>query len=177
MTFNWDGAYEEVSAKNVSLNANTIGSHFVFRSKRNNNGERRLKTSLARHGNRDRNRYTVRRDWNPADLSAMHLLFSFATIFDFDIATADVKGAYMQPGCIQRDLYVRPPKRLAPRSSTLLKLIRLPYGIIEAGRQWLCAVEAWLIRTYTVSKLITVDKYFYKNGGGDIVEFLIVMVV
>lgn len=62
----------------------------------------------------------------------MRLLLLLATIHDFDNATADVKGAYMQFENIQRDL---PPKQLAPLSSTIWKVVRLPYGIFKAGRQ------------------------------------------
>lgn len=52
------------------------------------------------------------------------------------------------------------------------KLTRLPYGIVEAGRQWLCAVEHWMTNDYEMQRIDTVDQLFHKRGdNGDIVLF------
>lgn len=77
---------------------------------------------------------------------------------DFDLANTGVKGAYKQSGNIQQDVYMRPPKRLTPHSSTLWKLIRLPYRMVEVMRPWPYAVEISLIETYDASKLISVER-------------------
>lgn len=174
---NWKDAYLEVNANNLSKDANVIGSHFVFKVKADIDGSLKLKARLVLHGNRDRDRFTVRRDSSSADLSVVRLLLSLSVMLRLEIATADVKGAYMQSGRIQRDIYVRPPRSHSNRHAPLWKLRRLPYGIVEAGRQWLCAVENWLLREYRVSRVSSMEQLFYKRGESGSVELLIAKVV
>lgn len=169
---NWNGAYIETPASTVDKNANVFSSHVVYKVKDGDDGQLKLKGRLVLHGNRDKDRFAVRRDSASADLSIVRLLLSLALILDFDIATADVKGAYMQSGPIKRELYVRPPKHIAHRN-VLWKLLRLPYGIVEAGRQWFCAAENWLTTVYGLTRIHAVDQLFYKQGGdGRVVLFV-----
>ena len=71
----------------------------------------------------------------------IRLMLCLSAMFGFRLGHLDVKGAYMQSGPIKRDIYVRPPKELNPKPGELWHLLKLPYGIIEAGRQWQITVE------------------------------------
>lgn len=94
----------------------------------------------------------------------MRTVLSLASILDFEIATADFKGAYMQSGPINDYLYVRPPKQISERLNTVWKLLRLLYGVVEARRQWLCADNNWLLNEYNAEHFACVEQLFYKNG-------------
>lgn len=174
---NWKGAYTAVSMVAIPQGANLISSHLLFKVKDDDKGNLKLKARLVLHGHRDRDRYSVRRDSASADLSVVRLLISLASILNFSLATADVQGAYMQSGPIQRDIYVRPPRRIDHRQSTAWKLLRLPYGIVEAGRQWLCAIEDWLTRKYNMNRVLGVEQLFYKKGEDGKINILVAKVV
>lgn len=116
------------------------------------------------HGNRDRDIYSVRRDSASADLSIVRLIISLTIILGFEISTADFKSAYMQSGPNQREIYVRPPNRINICQNTVWKLQRLPYGIIEAVWQCLCAIETWMTSVYNTERVPGLEPLFYKKG-------------
>lgn len=74
------------------------------------------------------------------------------TLLYFEIATADVKGAHTQSGKVQREIYIFVPMRPANHKPSSWKLGHLPYSIVEAGSQWLCVVENWLLDQNKLSK-------------------------
>lgn len=100
------------------------------------NGKRFTKAQIVPHGNHDDEKDDVRKDSSNAPLFVIRLLLSLVTFFGFRIATADIKGAFLQSGPIKRDLYVRPPRQWSTIQGILRKLLMLPYGIGDAGRQW-----------------------------------------
>lgn len=173
---NWNSAYTVVKSSELPRDANIIGSHTVYRVKEDDDGHLKMKARLVLHGNRDKDRFTVRRDSASADLAAVRLLISLSQILKFCIATADIKGAYMQSGPIKRTLFVRPPKKLCQKGM-VWKLLRLPYGIVEAGRQWLCAVEQWMLEEYGLDKVPAVDQLFYKRGEDMRITLIVAKVV
>lgn len=71
----------------------------------------------------------------------VRLVLCIDATLGFSIATADVKGAYMQSGGIKREIFVRTFEPIRTPRGELWKLTRFLYGIVDAGRQWLCAVE------------------------------------
>lgn len=132
---NWDGAYQTVLVPFVPRNENINGFLIVFKKKKDGEGKLNLNARLVLHGNRGRVCFSVCRDSATADLSVIRLIISLATILGFQIVTADVKGAYMQSGPIQREIYVRPPTCIDKPRNTIRKLQRIPYGIAKAGFQ------------------------------------------
>lgn len=82
----------------------------------------------------------------------------------------------MQLGPIKRDVYVRPPPTLL-QSGILWKLARLPYGILAAGRRWLCADEQWLTETMKLRCVLDVDQLFYKRKDDGSVSLFVAKVV
>lgn len=54
------------------------------------------------------------------------------------------------------------------RRVVLCKLLRLPYGFIEASRQYLCAMWYWITHSYGIDHVMGIDQLFQKgesNGG------------
>lgn len=69
------------------------------------------------------------------------------------------------------------PKQIADRRSTVWKLLCLPYGVVEAGRQWLCAIRVWILRAYKGERVAGVEQIFYKKGEHGWIVLLITKVV
>lgn len=97
---------------------------------------------------------------------------SLGVMLGFSFATADVQGAYMQSGPAQREIYVRPPREFHQRGK-VWKLSRLPYGIVEAGRQWLCAIEQWMKECFLMNCVSGVDQLFVRRTEVGDIELLI----
>jgi len=100
-----------------------------------------MKARIVPHGNHDDEKDEVRKDFSNAKLFVVRLLLSLVTFLGFRIGTADIKSAYLQSGPIQRDIYVRPPRDWTSIRGILWKLLKLLYGIADAGRQWQRVVE------------------------------------
>lgn len=174
---NWKDAYMEVEPSAIAKDDNVISSHIIHKVNEGDDRMPIMKARLVLHGNRDRDRFSFRRDSAFADLSIVRLLISLPMVLDFKIATADVKGAYMQSGPIKRKLYVRPPKSVAGRDM-LWKLLRLPYGIVEAaGRQWLCVIEQWLTEEYGLTRIQAVNQLLYKQGRDGGIDLYVAKIV
>lgn len=184
MRENWTAAFEVVSQDSIPSGANIIGCHTVYKVKEDGD-VLRLKARSVLHGNRDRARFAVRRDSASADLSVIRLVLSLGVVLGFSFGTADVKGAYMQSGPIKRDLYVRPPKEYwsiddgkdGRKVKSLWMLLKLPYGIVEAGRQWLCAIENWMLSDYGMERVRGVDQLFVKRLPDTTIGLLVAKVV
>lgn len=78
----------------------------------------------------------------------------------------------MQSGRIRHDIFVRQPKGYLQKSKrsvegqpkrALKKQINLPYGIVEAERQWLCAIQISLLNTYEMERVLGIDQLFVKR--------------
>ena len=53
---------------------------------------------------------------------------------NWQLRTIDIKSAYLQGCPISRDLYILPPE--CAKTDKLWKLIKTPYGLVDAGRKW-----------------------------------------
>ena len=124
--------------------ANIISSHHFFQVKTDGEEDKlRLKCRMAPHGNRDRDKESVRKDSATTQFPVIRLVLSIAAVLNMVIATIDIKGAYLQGGYLSRDIYVRPPKGWAAHG-VLWRLLKPAYGIVESGRLWQLTIESWM---------------------------------
>lgn len=77
----------------------------------------------------------MRKDSAAAHLITMRLMLSIAVCLSLRLAKIDIKAACFQSGPIKRRIYARPPRELCLWKA-IWKLLSLPHGIAEAGRQW-----------------------------------------
>ena len=138
---NWAEAYTTVADIDVPRHANVITSHVVYKIKTDEDGRRAMKARIVPHGNHDDQKDEVPKDSSNAPLFIVRLLLSLVSFLGFRVGTADIKIAFLQSGPITRDFYVRPPREWSTVRSILWKLLKLPYGIADAGRQWQKTVE------------------------------------
>lgn len=177
MEENWEGAYEFVNEKDVPISANKIGCHAVYKVKESTDGkELMMKARNVLHGHRDKGRFSVRRDSASADLAVVRLLISLGVLLSFSFGTADVKGAYMQSGPALREIFVQPPREFKQKGK-IWKLSRLPYGIVEEGRQWLCAIENWMVESFDINRVFGDEQLFVRRGQDVKIQLIIAKVV
>lgn len=112
------------------------------------------------HSNHDNEKDEVRTDSYNAPLFVIRLLLSLLTFFGFCIASAHIKGAFLQSGLIQIDIYVRPPRHRSSIRGILWKLLKPPYGIADAGRQWEKVVEKWMLSDAGLERIFGISQLF-----------------
>lgn len=177
---NWSDAYEQVREKDLPRNANIITSHVVYKIKTDEQGERDLKARIVPHGNRDVEKDSIRKDSATAQLGVIRLLLSIVTFLGFRLGFADIKGAYLQSGPIQRDIYVRPPKEWQGARGmlwrVLWRLTKLPYGIVEAGRQWQKTIERWMMSEGGLETVFGLSQLFVQRDKDGKIKLLVAKV-
>lgn len=107
-----------------------------------------LKSRIVVHGNGDDEKDMVRRDCDCAfaDKAIVRLMLSLEMCLGFSFGTADVKGAYVQSGAISREVYVRPLRDCYRRRGMIWRLLKLPYGMVDDGRQCMLEAEEWMVK-------------------------------
>ena len=140
---NWTGHYRPRQISEIEPGSNLVGSHVVYRIKKNDDDSYRFKARLVVHGNEDVEKDEIRKDAATAHLVTVRFLLSLAVCYGLKLGKVDIKAAYFQSGRIKRQIFVRPPKEML-LFRTVWELIALPYGIVEAGRQWQLASDDFL---------------------------------
>lgn len=170
---NWKDAYVPIIESDVPRKANVITSHFVFKIKKEEGGKMRLKARLCPHGNRDKMKNDIRKDSATAQFDVIRLFCSMAAVLQFRLGCLDIKGAYLQSGPIQREIFVRPPKECGSIRGMLWRLVKMPYGISEAGRQWAKVFEGWILQEAAFERVFGVSQLFVKRDtSGNITMIL-----
>lgn len=95
----------------------------------------------------------------------VRMVISLACMLDFDMATADIKGAYMQSGPVMREVYIRPPKDCHRKRGIVWKLLKLPYSMAEAGRQWQLRVDDLRLGKAGMTRADGGNQLFMKRKG------------
>ena len=160
---NWADAYELVDYKEMPKHANVISSHVVYKIKKQDDEMLILKARLVPHGNNDNDKDSIRKDSSTAQFHVIRLLLSIATFIGLRLGTADISGAYLQSGPIKRTIFVRPPREWRGDRSKIWKLTKLPYGIVEAGRQWQKVIERWMLDNAKLDRVVGVSQLYVKR--------------
>lgn len=132
----WIGAYREVEENGLQKKDNVITSHVIYKVKTSEDGDNSMKVRIFPHGNKDDLRNGIRKDSSTGQYDVIRLLLSLATFMSMTLAVVDISGAYMESGPITREIYVRPPREWQnTKRGSVWKLLKLHYGVVEAGRQ------------------------------------------
>lgn len=69
----------------------------------------------------------------------------------------------MQSGPAKRYIVLSSPKKFRSRGN-IWKLLRLPYGIVQGGRQWLCSIEGWMLNNHNMERVHGIYQLFILRG-------------
>ena len=168
-TSNWADAYEVIDDSILPLRANVISSHVIYKVKTSEDGSHTLKARIVPHGNKDVYKDDIRKDSSTAQFDVIRILLAAVTFLGMRLAMADIKGAYLQSGPIQREIYVRPPREWTDARGKVWKLTKLPYGIVEAGRQWAKTIEDWMLNRVGLQRIKGLNQiYVLRDSVGKI---------
>lgn len=71
----------------------------------------------------------------------------------------------MQSGPIKRDIYIRPRRKCNSPKGTLWKLLKLSYGIVEAGRRGAAVFEDWLLESARLACVRGTGQLYLKESA------------
>lgn len=146
----------------MPLNANVISSHVIYKFKTSEDGSYTLKARIVPHGNRDVEKDNIGKDSSTAQFDVVRIMLAVCNFIGLSLTIAEVKGAYLQSGPIQREIFVRPPREWIRKRGCLWKLKKLPYGIIKAGRQWPKEVEEWMLSTAGIDRIRELNQLYVR---------------
>lgn len=105
-----EGAYKEVEYKSFPPNVNVNSSHHFFELRFSEDaGELRLKYRLVPHGNREKDKHTVRTHSSIEQFPIIRVVLTIAAILRFRLSSIYIKQSYLKAVDFPRNVYMRPP--------------------------------------------------------------------
>ena len=164
----WD-PYIQVKPLAGTCRRSVIGSHVLYCVKTREDGSHYLKSRLVLHGNQEADKEELRSDASSLHFSLLRLILSISTCLGLALGGVDVSKAYHQSGSPPRSVHVRPPPECMMIRCVWL-LLSLPYGLVDAGRQWQLAMESWLLDDLGFTSFLGLPQVFaLLNSKGQIV--------
>lgn len=174
---NWAHACHLVAETMVRDEANIVRSHVLYKIKQDVDGTKFLKARIFLHRNENRFKDNIRKDSTNALMASIRLTLAYAALSRFHIFMTNIKGACVQSGTISRQLYVRALREWHSMNSYerghISKFSKLPYDIVDAGRQWILAVKGWLLKEAGLSRAITVSQFHVRTDTDGTIVLLL----
>ena len=154
-------AYEEVKDRGQSY----ITASWVITEKIYGNGEKGCKARLVCNGNQLTE--TVPSDSPTVRKNTLRTMTALCVQYGWKMYNCDVTAAFLQSEYMKREVYVKPPKDVAPKG-TLWRLLVPMYGLPEAGLCWFLTVNKDL--KGRGMKEVTLDPaaYFWNPSGNNL---------
>jgi hypothetical protein len=124
---------------------NVITSHVSYKVKTDEAGKHKLRARLVLLGNKEQAADDIRSDAASIHFFLIRMILTIAAMINFELAGVDAKNAYHQSGRAPRNILVRPPAECLAGRRSLGRLLHLPYGLVDAGRQRQLAFERRLL--------------------------------
>ena len=131
---NWEPHIKIVQRSELTEPSNVLPTHTVFKVK-HSNGKYSLKARTVIRGDLDKEKGELRTDSTTTDFNAIRLVLTIAALHGLDVASLDVTGAFFQADEAPRQLFCYPPPEAGMRG-VVWQLDKLPYGTVDANRQW-----------------------------------------
>lgn len=116
----------------------------------------------------------VRKHSATAQFDVIRLMISMTTLLPYRLGIVDISGAYIKSGPIKWKVYVRPPKEWnGTKTGNIWELLKLSYGITEAGRQWATVLEGWLTEGMGIERINGVSQLFLRRDETGEIVFIV----
>ena len=169
------GTWEVVDAP---LNANIVGSKWVFRAKKDAAGNVvRYKARLVAQGFSQVPGVDYFDTFAPvARLASIRAVLAMAAVHDLELHQVDIKGAYLN-GKLTNDevIYMKqPPDYPAPNSKgQVCRLLKTLYGLKQSGRRWYQRLVEILVEFLGFLRCEVDQAVFYKRVGTSLIIVLV----
>ena len=145
----------------VPKDANVISSHVGYNIEFTKEDMLKLKARICSHENLGMDKDGIPKNSTDAQYPTIMIMLSLSALMELKVGTIAISAAYFQSGPIKREI--------RSKRGTIWKLLKLHYGIVEAGRQWPTTCEALFLsksvgfqRVDGVTQLLVLH---HKNGS------------
>lgn len=154
----------------LPTNAKAIGSKWVFRVKRDSQGNIvKLKSRLVVKGYRQRYQRDYTETWAGLPrMTTVRMVVALAAAHNLHIHACDVVAAFLQ-GKIDLDVYLEPPKGIAVGKGKVLRLLKAVYGCKQAPKCWQQTFNEFLLKGLGMRQSKNDSCLFVKHVGGKFV--------
>lgn len=104
-----------------------------------------------------------------SDILVVTRVLAIRTCLVFTFGTDDIKGSFMESWPIEREVYFNPSIDFFRRREILWRLRKLPYYVIDVGRQWMSKTKKWMTNDYGLERVFGVAQLCVKHEGNRIV--------
>ena len=106
---------------------------------------------------------TIRKDSPTFGRENLRLILLISNLNGWKINTMDIKSAFLQGKPIERDVYLKPPKKA--HTKKIWKLNTTVYGLGDAPRAWYLCVKEELLKIGDIkSKYDNAIFYWHQNN-------------
>ena len=185
LTRDQEVAQEVVDAKNVELenmlrndvfqvvtfaNQPTVSSRWIITVKYKN-GRRIVKARLVARGYEE-DSSAMRKDSPTCNRECLRLVFVVASLMSWELQSIDISAAFLQGGELEREVYLRPPEDICPKSE-VWRLKRCIYGLNDAPRSWYKRVKEVLLHLGGVVSAYDSALFLWHNSDGRLKGMLV----
>lgn len=100
--------------------------------------------------------------------NGIRLLQSIAAFFGCKVSDADAETAFIQTGKAERDVWIKPPTDSKMRSTHLLVLLVVAYGLINSNAKWQKTFDQ-LFKDFGLIQCQQVPQLFFKHGNNQLI--------
>ena len=124
-----------------------------------------IKARLVAKGFQDEGSEFVRSDSPTCAKESLRIVLSIICSYGWQMNSMDIKTAFLQGKCFDRDVYLVPPPEAGIKEGFLWKLNTCVYGLNDASREWYLTVKQELLKLgATVSKYDQAVFTFHKEN-------------
>lgn len=149
--------YEEVPYNNQC----TISCRWVL-TKKTNRGKTVYKARLVARGYEE-DTLQLKTDSPTCSKESLRLLFSILAANNWSLHSIDIKSAFLQGQPLEREVYLKPPKHA--KTDGVWKLLRCPYGLADASRQWYLRVKEVIVKLGATQSKYDKALFYWLNDG------------
>ena len=155
--------FEEIGINEIPENAETIGSRWVITQKEKFDGQKQnVKARLVCRGFQENNK--PQSDSPAALKESFKLCLALAANEGFQLASVDIRAAFLQAKTLDRNVFVRPPKDIA-KDGIIWRLKKPLYGLDDASRKfWLKVRDMFLDMGLKILEGDEAFYYSYEDG-------------
>lgn len=128
-------------------NRNIVGSRFIFKIKRNKNGEvTKYKARLVAQGFSQEYGTDYTETFAPvAKMGSLRIILAIAVKYDLLIEQIDVVSAFLQSE-LEEEIYMKVPEGITFSGDKVCKLLRSLYGLKQSPRCWNKKLNDYLLK-------------------------------
>ena len=172
------GTYAIVHEADVPPVATVLKSRVVRAIKTDSNGNEKFKTRLFIQGHLDPEKGKIVNEAPTILRSSTRLILTIAATLNFEIWSRDVKQAFIQSeDTLQRELYVKPPKRpeflsMINQPPGLLQAVKPLYGLSESPDNWWQTFKRYHVTTLEMTQSKLDPCFFFKKRDSQLIGLI-----